>query len=336
MAVMKILFAFYPLFVDWNHGIALLSQLCKDRGIETELYVLRSPSKFYEHLQANKYDYVCFSSIIRPDFVELEQYLLVAEITGQKILLGGTHFSLFKQFKHHHPVCLGDGETLPDFLLNGDDRLFKEKMVCKDINSLPLPDYELFNGYKFNREVPGYNNIIPYVSSRGCTEKCTFCQIRHQAPGVRIRFKMGKELRYLKDHYKPDLFWILDATPPYFNSRWRKSWGDFRHDFACYIRANIKTEELEWMIDRGMKVALIGFESGNEEYRNAVLKKNLTDEEIWRTVNILKNHNVMFVPFFMNKTPGETPEIATETINMANKMNAPGIMWEYKELTTCQ
>jgi radical SAM superfamily enzyme YgiQ (UPF0313 family) len=334
--VVKILFAFYPLFVNWNHGVALLSQLCKDRGIETELYILKSPSKFYKYLQDNKYDYICFSSTIRPDFVKMEQYLIAAGLTKHKILLGGTHFSLFKEFKYRYPVCLGDGETLPDFLLNGDDKLFKEKIVCKDIDNLPLPDYELFKGIKFNRSVPGYSNIIPYVSSRGCTEACTFCQIRFQAPGVRIRFKMEEELSYLKDHYNPDLFWILDATPPYFNTRWRESWGEFRHDFACYIRGNIKSFELEWMIDRGMKACLIGFESGNERYRNEVLKKNLSDAEIWRTVDTLKKHNVAFVPFFMNNTPGETPEIAKETLDMANKMNVPGILWEYKELITCQ
>jgi radical SAM superfamily enzyme YgiQ (UPF0313 family) len=333
---LKILFAFYPLFVDWNHGIALLSQLCKNRGIETELYILRSPSRFYEYLQDTNYDYVCFSSTIRPDLIELEQYIIVAECAGHKILLGGTHFSLFKEFKHKHPVCLGDGETLPDFLLNGDDSLFKKKLVCKDINSLPLPDYELFDGIKFNRKVEGYSKIVPYVSSRGCSEHCSFCQIRYQPPGVRIRFKMGEELSYLKERYNPDLFWILDATPPYFSSNWRISWGEFRHDFVCYIRGNIKPHELEFMIDRGMKVCLVGFESGNERYRNEVLKKNLTDEEIWRTVDILKKHNVVFVPFFMNKTPGETPEIATETISMANKMNAPGLLWEYKELISCQ
>ena len=54
---------------------------------------------------------------------------------------------------------------------------------------------------------------------------------------------------------------------------------------------------LDWLIDRGLIGCAFGVESGDERYRNDVLRKGLTDEALWRTVAALNAAGVWFMPY---------------------------------------
>ena len=299
MAVKKILFCFYPLFVHYNHGIALLSRLCKDRGIETSLYILDTVSKFRGHLNENEYDYIGFSCCVEKDFEASAPFIHAAKETGKPVLLGGVYIrrgkhgdSPYSTAPFHSAgklgqspplyVCRGEGETLPDFILNGDDRLFTEKLLCDDIGSLPLPDYGLFRNIPFDRKISFLDGkkVLPYYSSRGCPFHCSFCEVQAQPRGVRIRERVEEDLSALARLYKPDIFFIGDELLPYYSEGWRRAWGDFHYPFTAYIRADISEMQLRWLHGRGLAGCAFGIESGDEKYRNEVLKKGLYDRDI--------------------------------------------------------
>ncbi len=331
----KIIFAFYPLFVRYNHGVALLSALCKARGIDVSLCVLEGLQAFVEQVRREKPQVIGFSCVTGHDYHACLPYIRAAKMMGCLVLLGGVWAGLGKPVDPAVDfVCRGDGEGLPDFLLSGDTRIFDAPQVCRDIHSLPLPDYELFRDIPFERGLSYLvgKKVLPYYSSRGCNGSCTFCQIRHQPKGVRVRARVKEDLEHLAEVYRPDVFFIGDASLPYGNAAWRESWGDFRHPFVAYIRADIRPEHLTWLIDRGMIGCAFGVEAGDEQYRNAVLRKNLTDDALFRTVGILRDRSVDYVAFFMTGTPGETEAHQQKTLSMANALGGSYLCFHYEDL----
>lgn len=330
----KILFCFYPLYVKYNHGVALLSALCKKEGIKTELYLLDEPGKFEMHLVENRYDYIGFSCVTEHDYKKSLPFMEIAE-PHAVTLLGGVYarrgLALDAPVNY---ICRGEGERLPYFLMYEDCRLFNEKMLCEDINSLPLPDYELFRNIPFERGFPMLEGkkVLPYYSSRGCPYKCSFCEVQGQTGMVRTRYKVAEDLRQLTERYKPDYFFVGDEMLPYYNPAWRESWEDFKHPFIAYIRADIPKDILVWLWSKGLKGVAFGVESGDEEYRNYALNKNLLDKDVYRTVNLLKGMEIEYATFFMTNTPGETFAVRAKTYKMASELGGYPFIWEYENL----
>ena len=336
----KVLFTFYPLYVNYNHGIALLSALCKKRGIQTALYILDTPERFLDYLKQHDFDYIAFSCVTEHDYYKCLPFMIEARIISMQrltpILLGGvyvrrgTHIIAPVDY-----ICRGEGETLPDFLLDGNDMLFQAKMIAHDLNALPLPDYELFKDIPFNRDIPWLKDekILPYYSSRGCPHKCSFCEIKGQTGLLRFRYKVKEDLTYLAEQYKPDMFFIGDELLPYYNLRWQASWGDFYHPFVAYIRADISTGQLMWLHEHGLVGCAFGVESGDEEYRNLVLKKRLHDKDIYRTVELLSKLGIKYAPYFMTGMPGETFELTAKTYKMKEKIGGYPYIFNYEPIT---
>lgn len=331
---MKILFAFYPLFVEYNHGIALLSALCKRKGIETGLVVLSTEDAFEQAIE--DYSIVGFSCVTVHDYRLALPFMRLAKERGKIVLLGGTYPRMADVSDAPADyICKGEAELLPDFLLYHDTSVFDNRMVCSDLSSLPLPDYDLFEPYPFKRTDLLKGKVLPYFSSRGCTHRCRFCQVRYQPSRLLVRASVQRDLEYLKDRYRPDCFFLGDELVPYYSREWRDSWGEFKHPFFAYIRADVPPKILEWLIGRGMIACAFGVESGDERYRNEVLGKNLSDKVIIETVRILKENGVIYAPFYMTGTPGETEEIRVKTLSMLRELGGFPFLFTYEELNVC-
>lgn len=333
---MKVLFCFMPLYVNYNHGVALLSRLCKDKGIETDLHILNDIEKFALYLLATKPDYVSFSCVCKHDYIPSLVFIERARVMGFVTLLGGTYPRLGLCKGAADYVCEGDGESLPDFLLNCNLALFSSKQVTMDINSLPLPDYDLFKDIPFNRTdlLPG--KVLPYYSSRGCPYSCSFCQVKFQHEPIRTRYKVEEDINEIVSKYKPDTIFFGDELLPYYNKKWRDSWGDLRFPFFAYIRADIPSDILYWLYERGMIACAFGIESGDERYRNEILHKDLLNDDIYRVVNILQVLGITYVPFYMVNTPLETQEIKEATLKMVRSIGGYSFLWEYEEINAIQ
>ena len=63
----KVMFVFYPLYVKYSHAVALLSALCKQKGIETELFLCGDVEGFVKRLEGSRPDYVSFSFVTEHD-----------------------------------------------------------------------------------------------------------------------------------------------------------------------------------------------------------------------------------------------------------------------------
>lgn len=314
---LKILFAFYPLFVSYNHGIALLSSTMKQHGWETNLYLLDDVNRFHSYLVENKFDAICFSCVTVHDYKLSLPFIFEALALGQNVRLGG----VYARWKN--------------LSIPGVAVCSTELIEYDSLNDLPLPDYALFKNIPFDREYPWLKNnekVIPYHTSRGCIHKCSFCMAPFQGTKFDVRRKVEKDLRAITSTYNPDVIVICDETTPYFDKGWRESWGDFRFPFMCYIRADITEDQLLWLIDRGLTACMFGVESGNEKYRNEILNKHLFDKDICRTINTLKNNNISYAPFYMTDTPMETMTIKKQTYDMSRDLGGYPVTFQYEDI----
>jgi anaerobic magnesium-protoporphyrin IX monomethyl ester cyclase len=335
---MDMLFAYYPLYVKWNHGVALLTAILKEHGIKADYTAL--DSEFESKIK--DYKTIGFSFVTDKDYQESIPYMKIAKAAGKEILAGGVYARrgayIDPSLVDH--ICRGEGEILWDYLINKDERIFNEPYYQKDLDKLPMPDLSNVTGYEFHR---GWDylkglKIIPYQTSRGCPYKCTFCEVQFQPSGLRIKHTIYKNLIHLMETYNPDLIYLFDEQPPYYSKEWRDQWQDLNIPFVCYIRADIEPKELDFMVKHGMKAAAFGVESGSQEYRNKVLKKNLTNAQIFRTVDLLKKNDIFYMPFFMAGLPGESYSDRRATQLMMYQLGGMPIVWEYQDLraSICQ
>ena len=331
----SILFCFVPLFVDFNHGIALLSAICKNHDIETDLILLSDMAAFTEKIESGTYNFIGFSCTTVHDYNQSVPFMVEAFKRGFKVLVGGVYIQRARPRLKFAKVCTGDGEYLPLFINYGTEDVL-DSYICEDLNILPLPDYDLFEGIPYNREVtwlPRETSFLPYYSSRGCPFRCKFCEVHFQQPvQQRIRYKVGEDLSQLLPRYSPDVVVLGDALPPYYDTKWRDSWEGMSLPFVSYLRADIKESELRWLHDRGLAGCFFGIESGNEAYRNQVLGKNLHDKDILRTVSVLNEMGVPFMAAYMRGTPDETWELQGETAKFMETVGGHPVVYHYESL----
>lgn len=167
---------------------------------------------------------------------------------------------------------------------------------------------------------------------RGCPFNCTFCSTHaykelYRGKGEYVRFRdiplVMEELEYLKHTYRPTCFFFHDDTLVHkrrmeycrgFLSAYKEKIG---LPFSCLVRADLINEELIGLLkDAGCYFLSFGIESGNEDLRNMLLKKQLKDESIELCAELLHKYRIPFATFNIVGFPGETIREVWDTVNL--------------------
>lgn len=326
---MKIVFAYLPLKVRYNHGVSILSAICREKGINS--YIVPIERDFQKRIEFINPDWVCFSFVCEHDYYE-SMAVVVETKKNFKTMAGGVYIrkgswvkpGLFDQ------VCCGEGERLPEYFLNGDESVLEDH---HQENIDTMADYSQVSGYEFGRDIPFLQGlkIIPYSSSRGCPYTCNFCDSQYQSKDVRIKTTIRQDLDLLYEKTTPDIFVFLDELLPYYREDWRQQMEGNKYSFQCYIRADIKPAHLLFLIENGMKVCAFGVES-TEKHRNEILGKGLNDKDLFLTVEILNSYGIKYVPFYMSEAPFETDEIIDGRNELIKKVGGYPIVWQYEDM----
>lgn len=255
------------------------------------------------------------------------------------LIWGGIHASLLPEQTLSHPlvdlVIREEGEeTMPrvmDRLVRGatdfsdvDGVTFlgpDGKMISTpdrapiDLDSVPHLPYDLLNLEKY----PPTTAYFPYMSSRGCPFKCTFCYNR----GVQSRWR-----RRSVEAVIDDLSWIHEnfglargvhfvddnlLTDPRHGRRLfeaKMSAGlKFEWNASTTIKGflNYSDEDLKLLKESGLTYLRFGAESGSPKIIKQI-RKNFTPPEAVEVVERCKRHEIVVVFNFMVGFPDETPE----------------------------
>jgi radical SAM superfamily enzyme YgiQ (UPF0313 family) len=106
--------------------------------------------------------------------------------------------------------ALADRKSLKDIkglaYLDGNTVVINERRpLIKDIDSIPMPAYELFpiEHYRLLRMPHASNSdfVMPLLSGRGCTFKCTFCYRMDEGLRPRSNGSIIEEIKLLKKNY---------------------------------------------------------------------------------------------------------------------------------------
>ncbi|WP_185244948.1 B12-binding domain-containing radical SAM protein [Citrifermentans bremense] len=306
-----------------------MSAILKQRGIMARLHFIQDWTdvelqRLRRVIEDEHIDFVCFSVVSEDTFESTLPFMESARNMGRVVILGGSYLRFFNEVPDTpaHYTCRGDGETLPEFILHGDTGLFDRALLTEDIDTLPLMDYEAMRPFFHLSMAETFT--LPYLSSRDCPWSCSFCaESIHPRKKPRIRARVKEDIEYLYGnvfprqitgvHFHGDLL-------PYYNQEWRESWGDITFPFTACVRGDIEPDLVRWLCRRGANRVLIGVEDADEEYRNTVFNKQVTDRQLFDSIREFHKHGVFTELTFIVGAPGQGPESQDRAQKLVKKI----------------
>ncbi len=224
-----------------------------------------------------------------------------------------------------------------------------ERKPLKDIGGLayrengrvsftpPRPTIENMDGLPFvvdvyKRDLTIENYFIgylqhPYVSlytGRGCRSKCTFCLWPQTLGGHRYRVRsadnVAAEMALAKKHFPQVREFFFDDDTftddlPRAEEIARRL-GKLGLNWSCNAKANVPRKTLEIMKDNGLRLLLVGYESGDDQILINI-KKGVRLDIAREFSRNCKDLGITIHGTFILGLPGETPQTIQKTIKFA-------------------
>jgi hopanoid biosynthesis associated radical SAM protein HpnJ len=205
-----------------------------------------------------------------------------------------------------------------------------DRAVLEDMDRLPW----VSEVYRRDLRVEDYYNGYlkhPYLSlytGRGCRSQCTFCLWPQTVGGHRYRTRsvghvLG-EMEYVRDNF-PEVKEVFFDDDTFTDSRERaeeiaRGMGRLGLEWSCNAKANVPYETLKVMRENGLRLLLVGFESGNQEILTNI-KKGVKVERARQFAKDCRELGITIHGTFIMGLPGETTETIQETIRFAKEIN---------------
>jgi radical SAM superfamily enzyme YgiQ (UPF0313 family) len=173
--------------------------------------------------------------------------------------------------------------------------------------------------------------LHPYVSlytGRGCRSRCTFCLWPQTVGGHRYRTRSVEhvvaEIARARGHFpKVKEYFFDDDTFTDDLPRAEaiaRGLGRLGVTWSCNAKANVPRSTLEVLRDNGLRLLLVGYESGSQAILNQVKKGVRIDIAREFTKNA-KALGIKIHGTFIMGLPGETHETIEETIRFAREID---------------
>ena len=205
-----------------------------------------------------------------------------------------------------------------------------ERATLENMDALPFVTEVYKRDLRIEDYFIGYLKH-PYVSlytGRGCKSRCTFCLWPQTVGGHRYRVRsvdhVVEEIRLAK-HYFPQVreFFFDDDTFTDNLPRAEaiaKELGKLGVMWSCNAKANVPLETLKVLKDNGLRLLLVGYESGNQKILHNI-KKGMLIDVAKRFTKDCHDVGVTIHGTFILGLPGETRETIEETIKFATEIN---------------
>ena len=215
---------------------------------------------------------------------------------------------------------------------NGEGQIVhnEERPVLHDMDQLPF----VTPVYKQNLDIKNYfigylkHPYISFYTGRGCKSRCTFCLWPQTVGGHRYRTRsvghVIDEIRWAKAAF-PEVkeFFFDDDTFTDDTARAEeiaRELGKLGVTWSCNAKANVPRETLKVMRDNGLRLLLVGYESGNQQILHNI-KKGMLIDVAKRFSRDCAELGITIHGTFILGLPGETKETIQETIRFAKEVN---------------
>ena len=206
----------------------------------------------------------------------------------------------------------------------------QDRAILEDMDQLPFVTEVYKRDLRIEDYFIGYL-LHPYVSlytGRGCKSRCTFCLWPQTVGGHRYRVRspghVAEEIA-LARRYFPQVreFFFDDDTftdnLPRAEAIAREL-GKLGVTWSCNAKANVPRETLKVLKDNGLRLLLVGYESGNQQILHNI-KKGMRIEVAKRFTRDCHELGIKIHGTFILGLPGETQETIEETIRFATEIN---------------
>ena len=205
-----------------------------------------------------------------------------------------------------------------------------DRATLEDMDQLPpvMPVYK--RDLRIEDYYIGYLQH-PYVSlytGRGCRSRCTFCLWPQTVGGHRYRTKsvgaVLDEAAMAKDLF-PQMKELFFDDDTFTDDRRRAEeiaagLGRLGLTWSCNAKANVPRETLKITRDNGLRLLLVGYESGDQRILINI-KKGLRVERAKQFAADCRDLGITVHGTFILGLPGETKETIQETIAFAREVN---------------
>lgn len=171
----------------------------------------------------------------------------------------------------------------------------------------------------------------PYISlytGRGCKSRCTFCLWPQTVGGHRYRTRSV-------GHVIDEIRWAQTAFPQvkefFFDDDTftddlpraeaiAKELGKLGVTWSCNAKANVPRDTLKILADNGLRLLLVGYESGNQQILHNI-KKGMLVDVARRFTKDCHELGIKIHGTFIMGLPGESKETIEETVRFATEIN---------------
>lgn len=333
-------------------GPMYLSAILKKHGHRCHLLMTSEHKNYLDKLSEYDPDLIAFSTMTGPHKWVLETAERIKENLNKPILLGGPHPTFFSEIIREpcvDMICVGEGEfavlelanrldergditNIRNLWVKKNGQIFKNGLrpLVEDLDELPFPDRTLYDDCKILRSVPA----MKFLAGRGCPYRCTFCfnhkfneMYRGLGPMVRKRSvdSLIAEIKETAQKYNLQLIRFPDDTFTVNRSWSLKFLQKYKEEIDLPYTGLARANELDDDVVKMLKASgclnvYFGVETGNEDLRNKILKKKLTNKQIINAARLLKKYRVKFGIYNMFGLPDETLSLAFETIKFNSNL----------------
>jgi radical SAM superfamily enzyme YgiQ (UPF0313 family) len=301
-----------------------------------------------------------FSTMTGSHLWARDMALTLKKIHGLPTIFGGAHATFFPEFIREDGADMlvrGEGEEAVREILNCIDTgldfshvpnlviKLKTGSICsnpvrelrRDLDDYTFPDRHLYDALEGSMD----RGVRSVITSRGCPFHCTFCfedsmRALYKGKGKYVRIRsvanVINELRILRStagvrtvYFADDVFGLNRRWLYEFLDRYASEIG---LPFICLARADLIAVDPEYaqrLANGGCKAVFFGIESGNEDIRNRIIKKRLSNEQIRLAAERLHNAKIKFRTYNIVGLPDETLEdtFATVRLNIEIRTDYP-------------
>ena len=212
-----------------------------------------------------------------------------------------------------------------DIIVHNDDRA-----VLENMDALPFVTPVYKRDLVIENYFGGYlkHPYISFYTGRGCKSRCTFCLWPQTIGGHKYRTRsVGNVIE--------ELIWAQKAFPQvkefFFDDdtltdnlprveALAREIGKLGITWSCNAKANVPRATLQVLKDNGLRLLLVGYESGNQKILHNI-KKGMRVDVAKRFAKDCRELGIVTHGTFILGLPGETKETIEETIRFAVEIN---------------
>jgi len=204
------------------------------------------------------------------------------------------------------------------------------RAILENMDTLPFVTPVYKRDLEIEKYFIGYLKH-PYLSlytGRGCKSRCTFCLWPQTVGGHRYRTRSV-------GHVVEEIAWAQKAFPKvkefFFDDDTftddlpraeaiARELGKLGVTWSCNAKANVPRATLQVLRDNGLRLLLVGYETGNQQILYNI-KKGMRIEFARRFTKDCHDLGITIHGTFILGLPGETKETIEETIRFATEIN---------------